>query len=154
MLYDVWSSLECPVSMQGQMKNVGSTRVRTPTDHQGSQECYTHGGPLLSGGEKIPVFLPRCLGMDFVNNLVTFLLSVEADLTQIPQTAYPRLSLPRPLPMLWGRGRMYFMATDLYAIRDHTTFQAFQLQDLASWSHVFHKSISRCHTVSLLCTQN
>lgn len=54
--------------------------------------------------------------MDFVNNLVTFLLSVEADLTQIPQTAYPRLSLPRPLPMLWGRGRMYFMATDLYAI--------------------------------------
>lgn len=53
-------------------------------------------GLLLSGEEKILVFLLKRLGMDFVNNLLTFLLCVEADLTQMPD------SLPRPLPILWG----------------------------------------------------
>lgn len=50
-------------------------------------------GPLHSGGDKIPVFQPRNLRVDFVNNLVAFLLSREADLTQITQNVYPRLSL-------------------------------------------------------------
>lgn len=66
-------------------------------------------GSLLSGGHKIPVlssspshvlFLCSCvcacvphrrLGVDFVNNLVTFLVSLEADLTQFPQKDYPTL---------------------------------------------------------------
>jgi hypothetical protein len=36
--------------------------------------------PLLNGREKIPVFPPGRLGVDFVNDLVIILLSVEADL--------------------------------------------------------------------------
>ena len=51
----------------------------------------------------------RKLRVDLVNDLVTFLRSVEADLTpfaieadlpQIPQDDYPRLCPPRPLPIL------------------------------------------------------
>jgi hypothetical protein len=40
-------------------------------------------GLLHNGGDKIPVFSSRKLGMDIVNNLVTSLLSVEADLTHL-----------------------------------------------------------------------
>ena len=62
-------------------------------------------GSLLNG----PDIFPRRLGVDFVNELVTFLLSVEkesgcgkpyppfaieTDLTQIPQNDYPRLFFP------------------------------------------------------------
>ena len=32
---------------------------------------------------KVPVFLPRRLGVDFINKLVTFLLSVEVNLTHL-----------------------------------------------------------------------
>ena len=42
----------------------------------------------------MPAFLPRWLEVDFVNDLVTILLSVEADLTQILQNDYPRLFPP------------------------------------------------------------
>lgn len=40
-------------------------------------------GSLLNGGDKILVFLPRWLEVDFVNDLVTILVSVEADLTRL-----------------------------------------------------------------------
>jgi hypothetical protein len=57
---------------------------------------------LLNGGDKIPVFfLPRRLGMDFVNDLVSILLSVgaDADLTQcLPRLSPPPFSVNRAHP--------------------------------------------------------
>lgn len=47
-------------------------------------------GPHLSGGDKIPVFLPRSLGVDTVNDVMSFLLFVEANLTLNP----PRIFIP------------------------------------------------------------
>jgi hypothetical protein len=40
-------------------------------------------GPLLNGRDNQPVFLPRSLGMDVVSDLVTSLLSLEADLSHL-----------------------------------------------------------------------
>lgn len=40
-------------------------------------------GPFLNGGNKTAVFLPRRVGVDFVNDLMTILLSVEADLIHL-----------------------------------------------------------------------
>lgn len=39
--------------------------------------------PFLNGGDKILVFLPRNLEVDFVNDLVTFLLFAKANLTYL-----------------------------------------------------------------------
>ena len=71
--------------------------------------------------------------MDLVNDLVTFLRSVEADLTpfaieadlpQIPQDDYPRLCPPRPLPILTEDVTCTLRPADLYdvLVRDHTRF--------------------------------
>lgn len=54
----------------------------------------THGSPL-NGGDKIRVFLARMLGVDFVLNLLTFLLSVEADLTHLWLSVGTELNLIR-----------------------------------------------------------
>ena len=63
-----------------------------------------HTGPLLSGGDKIFVFLPRRLGVDFLNNLVTYLLSTEVDLTNLLlerwTSQYPPEWLSQTLPSL------------------------------------------------------
>lgn len=66
-----------------------------------------HTGAPLSGGDKTPVFSPRTLGRDLVNDLVTFLLSVEAELTQIPQNDNPDSSLPGPVPILRGMAHVF-----------------------------------------------
>jgi hypothetical protein len=42
------------------------------------------------------VFMSRRLAVDLLNNLVTFLLSLEADLTQTPLMVIPDSSLPGP----------------------------------------------------------
>lgn len=54
----------------------------------------TTQGRLLSGGDKTEYLHSRKLRIEVANNLVTFLLSEETDLTLIPQNDYPRLFLP------------------------------------------------------------
>lgn len=51
----------------------------------GKPEMLNTKEPFLNREDKISVFLPRSLKVDFANNLVTCLLSVEADLTQFPE---------------------------------------------------------------------
>lgn len=54
-------------------------------------------------------FLPRWLEVDFVNDLVTILLSVEVDLIQILQNDNPRLSPPSVITQPKGTCPMHCM---------------------------------------------
>lgn len=83
---------------------------RSPCSHRalGNQDVRCTG-PLLSGRDKITDFLSRMLGVDFVNDLMTFLLSEEAELIHLllqqqtsPKSSgmiIPDSSLPRPLSL-------------------------------------------------------
>lgn len=76
-------------------------------------------GPLLNGGNKIPVFLSCRLGMDSVMDLLTFVLSAETDLAPglsrqisptFPKRIIPDCFFPSPLPNIRGGCHIYFVA--------------------------------------------
>lgn len=91
-------------------------------------------GPLLHRKHKISVSLLRIPGMDFVNNMVTILLWRQTS-PKSPRMLIPDSSLPRLSPILRGGVTSTLWPADLYAVvRDHTRFQAFQLQNPPSRS--------------------
>jgi hypothetical protein len=101
---------------------------------------------------KISIFLPRRLEVDFVNDLVIFLLSVEGDLThlmllrqtspKLPQIIIPDSSLPGPLPFLVGDVTCTLWPADFYAISETTLDSRPLLQNPPAWSYVFCKGVS------------
>lgn len=104
----------------------------------------------------------RKLRVDFVNNLVTFLLSVEADLTYLCHRGRPlpnsleQLSQTLPsldhYPSLGEIPRVFYgLLTSMLLVRDDTRFQVFQLQNPSSQEHVLCKRVSMCSHRKLYC---
>lgn len=77
-------------------------------------------GPLISARNKIPIFLPRKLGVDSVKHRMIFQLSEEADIIHLllQMQTLPKFlrmiisdsSLPTPLPILRGNVTCNFLA--------------------------------------------
>lgn len=146
MCVQIWSHVTQHVcrserTICGSQFSVGGTRTFVPTDNQKNQEFETHSGLFSMEEIKYLFSLSRRLGTDFVKYLMTFLLSVEADLTHLllyrknlpksPRLIIPVYPLPRLIPILMEDVTCILQCADLYAVlvRDHRRVQAVLVQN-------------------------
>lgn len=120
MTYESWKPVaNCTTSMLGPQRALNSQRSNKRTRN------------IISSmeGLKSNNYIPsRKLGVEVVNDLVTFLLPEETDLTLIPQNDYSRLP-PHPTPRLNHYPSLqemsqvlYGLLTSMLSVEDHVRF--------------------------------
>lgn len=82
---------------------LGPQKSLRPQITKETRKFETHReGPLFNGGDKMLAFLPRWLEVDFVNDLVTILLSVRQTSSKFSRMIILDSPLLQPLPNLRG----------------------------------------------------